>query len=131
MSKKIINTYVGASVLRQTNYRTPENNIPAIEQKINVSIDYCSLDDLIEKLSYLKEVYGGEYSNLKLSSMRDCGCRYDCSCSPSYYLYGDRLESDIEYDYRTRVEEHRRLEAEKRDRSEYEKLKAKFEGDNT
>jgi len=85
------------------------------------------LDDLINTLKGYQKAYGKTYTDLRIQSKQDCGCYQDCSCSPTYYVAGTRLEDDVEYDYRLRYEANLAAQREERERREYEILKAKFE----
>ena len=82
---------------------------------------------LIEQLTKLYLEYKDKYENLHFQPVYDCGCRYDCSCDPSLILYGTRLETDDEYEFRI-FQENIAKDAELlKERSEYERLKAKFD----
>jgi hypothetical protein len=79
-----------------------------------------SLDNAIKQLEGYKEKYS-EYTNLRIveDPVYDGGYYY--------YLYGDKLETDLEESNRLAAEKaynERRLEYE---RKQYEALKAKFE----
>lgn len=93
----------------------------------SIHINYSTLDSVIETLTSLRNKYAKTYSNLCIKSKRDCGCYHDCSCSPTYYVVGQRLENDDEYQSRIRSEELLKVLREQRERKEYEELKAKFE----
>ncbi len=102
----------------------------------NTYIDYhnqetiypeTSIDSLIEDLMRLKKLYGETYSDMKFEAKRDCGCYHDCTCSPSYVLYGTREEEDVEVKYREEKEAKDTAERDARDLAAYEALKAKFE----
>lgn len=81
--------------------------------------------DLIERLLVIKTAYP-DFTDLSLEASDDCGCRYDCSCPPTYYVVGKRLETDLEYNLRIKNEAKFAAAREARERAEYEKLKAKF-----
>jgi hypothetical protein len=85
------------------------------------------LESLIEDLKRIQKVYGKDYTNLELQTERDCGCYSDCGCSPSYVVYGNRLESDVEYADRIEREEKYNKASEEKERADYEKLKKKYE----
>jgi hypothetical protein len=79
-----------------------------------------SLDDTIKQLEDYKKRYS-EYTNLRIIEQSVCEGGY------YYYLYGDKLETDLEESNRIAAEkerDERRLEYE---RKQYEALKAKFE----
>lgn len=91
------------------------------------SVDFESdLESIIATLIKLREKYSENYKNLSFRTSRDCGCYGDCNCGPTYYLAGDRLETDLEYNFRKKAEEKSRLEKEKRDLVEFERLKKIF-----
>lgn len=102
------------------------NPKPYITDRVSIYPDGTSIESLIDTLNKIQEKYGNDYTNLNIDSERDCGCRYDCTCSPSYYIWGNRLESDLEYDYRIKVEITRKTMQEEQDRKAYEELKKKF-----
>ena len=120
MSKHIITVSVGTPTIRK--YGTTK---PYIDDRVSVYPE-SSIDGLIETLHGIKSAYGNDYTDLSIESERNCGCYHDCNCSPSYYVWGRRLESDLEYDYRVKEETARKTEADKRDRKAYEELKKKF-----
>lgn len=112
---KLIKTREGTEVLRY------EHNYGA-----NVYIE-TTLDNLITTLTGFRKRYGKTYTDLRIESKRDCSCYGECSCSPTYYVAGSRLEDDVEYEYRLRYEADLKAQREERERREYEILKAKFE----
>jgi hypothetical protein len=85
-----------------------------------------SLKSLISQLAQLQKEYRDRFQDMEFVEKCDCGCYHDCSCSPSYILYGNRYETDIEYEFRLRQEAAAKKIREDRERAEYEKLKAKF-----
>lgn len=85
-----------------------------------------SLKGLISELTRLQKEYRDRFQAMEFVAKRDCGCPHDCSCSPSYILYGERYETDLEYEFRLRQEAAVKKIREDRERAEYEKLKAKF-----
>lgn len=87
-----------------------------------------SLKSLISQLNRLQRKYRDRFQEMEFDTVRDCGCRYDCGCSPSYVLYGKRYETDVEYNFRLKQEARVKEEQDARERREYEKLKEKFEG---
>lgn len=120
MTKQIIRVNVG----------TPELcgwGRPQITNQHSVDIDEHSITDIISNLQKLQTKYQKDYTDLEIRSVQDCGCRAECSCGPSYYVSGKRLESDIEYDYRIAQETRYANERLTREREQYEALKKKFE----
>lgn len=85
-----------------------------------------SLDSILEQLKDAKKEYGKTYSDLEFQSSRECGCYHDCSCSPTYVLYGKRLETDLEYNFRLDQEKKKADEQKARELAELERLKAKY-----
>jgi hypothetical protein len=122
-AKRIITVRVGTPVLRK--YSNSTDYYVHIQDYERIKVR-CNLDYLINELQQLKVQYGNEYANLQIDGDRDCGCQYHCDCNPSYYLQGDRLETDLEYDLRIQQEAARAAAIAERERAEYEKLKAKF-----
>lgn len=84
------------------------------------------LFELVPTLQKLQNQYGKEYSDLHLDTVADCGCYYNCSCSPSLYLFGTREETDLEYEFRLKQEEKMRIRRENDEREQFERLSAKF-----
>lgn len=130
MTKKMITVPVGAvpKVSKLTSYSGSGEVLRYESYGSNIYIE-ANLDDLINTLIDMRKRYKKTYSDLHIQSKRDCGCPYDCTCSPTYYVAGTRLEDDVEYDYRIRYEARLKAERDERDRREYEALKAKFEGE--
>ena len=85
-----------------------------------------SLKSLISELTQLQREHRDRYQDMEFVEKRDCGCYHDCSCSPSYVLYGKRYETDLEYNFRLKQEAERKAEQEERERKEFERLQAKF-----
>lgn len=86
----------------------------------------AELDKLISALQKAQVKYRDRYQNMRFVERNDCGCPYDCSCSPTYALYGERYETDLEYNYRLADDKKRKEEQEARERKEFERLQAKF-----
>lgn len=127
MTKKMITVPVGAvPKVGKSGYGNTEVLRYESSYGANIYVE-TTLDDLISTLTDMRKRYKGTYSNLRIDSKRDCGCPYDCTCSPTYYVAGTRLEDDVEYDYRIRYETRLKAEREARERKEYEILKAKFD----
>lgn len=85
-----------------------------------------SLKSLINDLVCLQKQHRDRYQNMGFEERRDCGCYHDCSCRPSYVLYGERYETDVEYEFRLKDEERKRILKEENDRTLYERLKDQF-----
>lgn len=78
-------------------------------------IEWTKLDSAISILTGLQHDYS-KYENLRLiPDLKADGAE-------GLYLYGDRLETDYEYQDRLKIERN----IEERDLREYERLKAKF-----
>lgn len=131
MTKQIIRVNVGTPELSQPwrGERVPGR--PQIINQCSVDIDGYSITDIISNLQKLQTKYQKDYTDLEIRSEYDCGCREVCSCGPTYYVSGKRLESDIEYDYRIAKETHYANTKIAREREQYEALKKKFESDST
>ena len=125
MTKKTIRVTVGTPKLASS--RIAGGTFVQIFPEATLDVE-TSVASLIETLQKFQERYGADYENLGFESRNDCGCRYDCSCSPTYVLVGNRLETDLEYDYRVEREAEQAKVQIERERREYEKLKAKFGG---
>jgi hypothetical protein len=87
---------------------------------------YLNLHDMIKELKFLNKKYGNEYESLHFLPENNCGCRYQCTCHPSYVLWGTRLETDLEYDYRLKVEKRQQDDRDARDKAAFERLKKQF-----
>lgn len=85
-----------------------------------------SLKSIIGALTQLQKEYRDRFQDMEFVEKNDCGCPYNCSCSPSYVLYGERYETDVEYDFRLKQEARVKAMQEERDRAEYERLRAKL-----
>lgn len=85
-----------------------------------------SLKSLIRELTRLQRKYRDRFQDMEFIEKNDCGCFYDCSCSPSYVLYGKRYETDLEYNFRLKQEAKVKANQEERERKEFERLQAKF-----
>lgn len=84
------------------------------------------IGSIIDGLVNLQKKYSGSYENMRFEAKYNCGCPGHCSCSPSYILYGDRMESDVEYNFRRKNEDLAKMRQESADRAAYEKLKKQF-----
>ncbi len=123
MTKQIIKCRVGTPVIANSSYNGGPESI-WYRDACCVDVE-TTLDRLVENFQVIKAAYP-DFTDLSLEASTDCGCRYDCSCSPTYYVVGKRLETDLEYDFRLRQEAKIAAAREARERAEYEKLKAKF-----
>jgi len=121
MTKKIIECPVGKPELCKTYYGS---EVIAYYEQETVYAE-TSIDSLIKQLKEIKKNYP-QFTDLRLNSIRDCGCRFDCSCRPTLRVEGKRLETDLEYEFRLKEEAKRKEDQERRDRQQYEQLKAKF-----
>lgn len=125
MSKKKITVKVGTPVIRSYLDGSSTKYIDIIET-VTVYVE-TDIIDLSISLQELFEEYGNRYEKLHINGVKDCGCyNTNCSCNPSYYLCGTRLETDLEYEFRIEKERKRAEEVEARDRAKFEELKAKF-----
>ena len=121
MTKKIVNVTVGTPRV----YQGQGGDRPVIFAECTFYFD-DSLDTIMAALQAAKDKYSCDYTDLSIESRSDCGCRHNCSCSPSYVLCGKRLETDIEYDFRINEEARFKAQQDERERREYEALKKKF-----
>jgi len=126
MTKKVIKVRVGTPEIRK--YPRGTGEYVNIVGTRTVYVD-TSIDSLIRELQSIQKEYP-EYDKLRLEEVEDCGCYNDCSCSPNHYVYGERLETDLEYDFRLMQEAKKTADYNNRDKAEYLRLKAKFEGHN-
>ena len=126
MTRRMINVPVGTPEMRA--HRSVR--WPVITNRRSVDPDGASVTALIDQLTKIQDELGQSYTKLSVKSEQDCGCYHECRCSPSYYVWGTRAESDLEYNYRIQEEQRIKDEQDARDRKAYEELKKKF-GDNT
>jgi hypothetical protein len=82
---------------------------------------------MLESLLDFKTRYSAEYENLAFHASLDCDCRHNCDCSPSYFLVGSRIETDLEYDYRGFKEKEYTEKSKNRDLKELKRLKKIYE----
>lgn len=124
--KKMISVPVGAEP-KISKYRYGSNN-EYIDYGWTKETIYPAgkLKGLISELQRMLEKYRDRYQNMHFEERNDCGCPHECSCSPTYVLYGERYETDLEYNFRLKQEARMKEEREAREKAEYEKLKAKF-----
>lgn len=118
--KKMIHVPVGAEAKIST-YRNGGGAYIDYGYMKETIVPVSDLESLINRLQELQKEYKDQYQNMVFVEKRDCGCYNECSCSPSYILYGERYETDLEYNFRLRQKEKTKGEKEAR-----EKLKAKF-----
>jgi hypothetical protein len=127
MTRKMINAPVGA-LPKVKRFASGTSYIEYVDMYLSRVYVDSPLDEIIQNLTDIRDAYSKEYKNLYIDSKKDCGCYHsDCSCSPSYYVNGQRLENDVEYEFRMTEEARRKAEQEQYDRKIYEALKAKFE----
>lgn len=121
---KRIYTFVGPEpTIRQYGYHNGGGEYLQY-QKVSVYIE-SSIDDLVEKFNQVKENYPN-FETISIESANDCGCYHDCSCSPSYYFKGYRMEYPVETKFREDQEKQREAARLEQERREFERLKAKF-----
>lgn len=124
--KKIINVRVGTPRLEKARYGG--GDVVGIYNTETFSPRYGSLDDAIETLIEFKNKYSAEYADLNFDEANDCGCYHDCSCSPTLYLSGKRLETDLEFNLRVAKEDKAAADKLAREMVEFERLKKQFGG---
>lgn len=125
MTKQIITVPVGATVEVVTHSFSDGQSL-RYSSRETVDIKYSSLDDAIAELNRIKEKYEGEYSDMSFDTIQDCGCYTGCSCSPTMFVTGKRLENDVEYDVRLSEAKRHKKAQEERDRSEFDRLSKQF-----
>lgn len=127
--KKQIRVPVGTTPKIETYYRSSDRYIHYAGSRIRLYPE-SPIDELVRTLtSYITE-YGNQYTNLKFSEVRDCGCYHMCDCNPSYVLHGTRYETDVEYHFRLEKEAKDKKYREEKEKLEYNRLKAKFKNDD-
>lgn len=125
MAKQMITVPVGATV-KVINYSNSDNQSLRYSNRETVNINYSSLNDAIAELNQIKKEYEGEYSSMSFDTIRDCGCYHECSCSPTMFVTGKRLENDVEHDFRlSEVTRHKKAQIE-RDHIEFKRLSKQF-----
>ena len=124
MTKRMISVPVGTPEMRATHFG--RGTRPVITNRVQVYPDGTNVEELIKTLQEINDQLGKEYSNLSIESELDCGCYNECRCRPSYYVWGTREETDLEYNFRLEEEDRRAREDLERDRKAYEELKKKF-----
>lgn len=86
-----------------------------------------TLDNLIKTLTDFQNEYKDQYTNLRIREQKCTSCYHSCDCSPTFKLFGSRLENDLEYNFRIKKEADEKMAKEQIERKQYEELKAKFE----
>lgn len=81
---------------------------------------------LISSLQSIQNEYKGEYTDLVTNGIEDCGCYGDCSCAPTYYVFGLRPANEMERDFYETQKREREAEQEARDRAELARLREKL-----
>lgn len=117
--KQKIHVRVGKPVQEKNRYGA--GNTIMITNTVSIDPEQ-SLNGLVERLTELQNKYSCDYENLNFESVHDCGCYYDCNCSPSYILRGKRLETDLELKFRLETEAQRKEMQRVRDEKELEAI---------
>lgn len=102
-----------------------EKNGHKYTESIDVECGYVI--DIIRHLTVANSKFSVKYTNIRLEHTYDCGCRYDCSCRGTYYIVGDREETDEEKADRDATEAAFLKTQTDEEREQYYRLKAKFE----
>jgi hypothetical protein len=123
MTKRMINVPVGTPALLSYKGRSAK---VVFNNRVSIYPDGTDVEKLIKTLQEINDLLGKDYTNLSIESEFDCGCYNECRCSPSYYVWGTREETDLEYNFRLEEEDRRAREDLERDRKAYEELKKKF-----
>lgn len=124
MAKKEIRVPVGADVTVEPYHATA--GFLKYGYRESVYVDGSSIDGIIKNLKRIQKEHGAEYTDMSIETHQDCGCYGDCSCSPSLYVAGTRLENDVEYEHRLSEEKRRKEQQDERDRKDYERLHERF-----
>ena len=123
MTKRMISVPVGTPAL--LSYKGTSAKV-VFNDRRSVNLDGTSVTVLIDRLTELQEELSQNYTRLYIESEQDCGCDHDCRCSPSYYIWGTREETDLEYNFRRQEKDRHAREKLERDRKAYEELKKRF-----
>ncbi len=115
-TKVIVNVFVGTPVADA--YSNSGRSFVRIQNRESVDLAHRTLKDTISRLNALQRKYGDKYADMTFDPVRDCGCRYDCGCSPTLYLKGKRYETDLEFNLRIAEEAKRDEERKQRDERE-------------
>lgn len=108
-------------------YRNTEDEYIDYGYKKVFSPTYKKLADLVKELTEVFEEYSDTYQDIQFREENLCGCYNPCDCSSTYVLYGYRMESDLEYNFRIKMEEKRKKDREEQERITFENLKKKYE----
>jgi hypothetical protein len=122
--KQIIAVRVGTPKRERSRYGGGDQIV--IYDTQTFSPRYESLDYAIKTLAEFKNKFSAEFTDLSFDEVRDCGCYSDCHCSPTLYLQGRRLETDLEFNFRIEKEDKQEAERLERERKEFERLKKQF-----
>ena len=118
--KRKITVRVGDPVLAK--YAFGGGEYIRITNTVSVSIKYSSLKGAVNDLQQMLVKYRDRYEDLQFEESRDCGCRYNCDCSPTLLLVGKRYETDLEYQLRLKQEAAKIAENQARDEKQLEEL---------
>lgn len=121
MTKQVVSVRVGTPYL----YTHGHKHI-AFRDTESIDVKYATLKDAISRLTALQRKYEGKYNNLRFEEVHDCGCYRQCDCSPTLYLQGDRLESDVEYNFRVARETEQKKQQRERDERELAAIAARL-----
>lgn len=125
-TKKIVNVPVGATPFLSRYALGSRDTFIDYKNRTQLYIE-GSITELIARLTDIVKENQSIYSNISIREERRCGCfSYDCSCSPSYGVYGDRLETDLEFQFRIEKDAKDKELREARERKEFERLAKKF-----
>lgn len=100
------------------------------KKKVSVKIDdvyldlgYSDIDSAIRDLTEAREkCLAAGYTSLNLQYVRDCGCYGSCDCEARLRLFGERFETDAEFEARSLKEIAQKEAQAARDRAEFERL---------
>lgn len=98
--KQKIDVLVGEPVVEPSRFSSGVGRTIRIRNTVSISPQYGTLKGLISELNAIQRKYGDRYEDMHFDESRDCGCYYDCQCSPTLLLKGKRYETDIEQQLR-------------------------------
>lgn len=124
VSKKIDTVTVPVGIPVRKGTRWGDDAI-RYEDKVNVNIDGHDLDDIIERLTKLKEEYSAEYTGLKIEEIEE-SYEYESGSYKYLQLWGTRKISEVELEVFAETEARRQAENERRELAEFERLQKKF-----
>lgn len=106
-------------------------NFPLIsisDYRVVKELEYLSLDDILVALSEIAEKYKDTYSNLgfEYDKKFHCYCSVECSCQGVYFIVGDRLETELELEFRLNEEANRLDLIQERELKELKRLQSKY-----